>query len=87
MIHFQKTDYVCWGYAIHNRMIVWEEFNTALIYLTKADLKKYNFQVGDTEGIVNYPLDHGKDQSIHSPDRKRKNDQDVLPIQRKIFGE
>lgn len=53
------------GYAINNRMIVWEEFNTALIYLTKADLKKFNYQVGDTEGIVNYPLTMEKiNQSI-----------------------
>lgn len=53
------------GFAIHNRMIVWEEFSTALIYLTKADLKKFHFQVGDTEGIVNYPLTMKKiNQSI-----------------------
>ncbi len=44
------------GYAIHKRMIVWEEYHTALIYLTRGDLKRFNFQVGDTEGIVNYPL-------------------------------
>lgn len=53
------------GFAIHNRMIVREEFKTALIYLTKADLKKFNYQVGDTEGIVNYPLTMEKiNQSI-----------------------
>ncbi len=44
------------GYAISNRMIVWEELHTALIYLTKGDLKKYKYEVGDTEGLVNYPL-------------------------------
>jgi len=33
------------GYAIHKRMIVWEEFHTALIYLTRADLKRFDFQV------------------------------------------
>ncbi len=44
------------GYSISNRMIVWDELRTALIYLTKSDLKKYNYQVGDTEGVVNYPL-------------------------------
>ncbi|MBC8321896.1 MAG: bifunctional oligoribonuclease/PAP phosphatase NrnA [Bacteroidetes bacterium] len=44
------------GYAISNRMVVWEELHTALIYLTKSDLKKYNYKVGDTEGVVNYPL-------------------------------
>ena len=53
------------GYAINDRMIVWEEYHTALIYLTKADLKKFNYQVGDTEGIVNYPLSMEKiNQSI-----------------------
>ena len=44
------------GYSISKRMIVWEDLHTALIYLTKSDLKKYNYQVGDTEGVVNYPL-------------------------------
>lgn len=44
------------GFAISNRMLVWEEFNTALIYLTKTDLNKYKYAVGDTEGLVNYPL-------------------------------
>ena len=48
------------GYAISNRMIVWEEFHTALIFLTKSDLKKYNYQVGDTEGVVNFPLSMDK---------------------------
>lgn len=44
------------GYAISERMIVWSDLHTALIYLTKDDLTKYNYQVGDTEGLVNYPL-------------------------------
>jgi len=48
------------GFAISNRMIVWDEFHTAIIYLTKSDLNKYNYQVGDTEGVVNYPLSMGK---------------------------
>jgi phosphoesterase RecJ-like protein len=44
------------GFALSNRLLVWEELHTAVIYLTKADLKKYNYQVGDTEGLVNYGL-------------------------------
>ena len=48
------------GYAISNRMIVWEELHTAIIYLTKSDLKKYDYQVGDTEGVVNFPLSMDK---------------------------
>jgi len=48
------------GFAISNRMIVWEELNTAIIYLTKSDLKKYNYKIGDTEGVVNFPLSMAK---------------------------
>ncbi len=44
------------GHAISNRMIVWKELHTALIFLSKSDLSKFNYQVGDTEGMVNYPL-------------------------------
>lgn len=44
------------GYAISSRMLVWNDLHTALIYLTKSDLNKFNYQVGDTEGLVNYPL-------------------------------
>ena len=48
------------GYAISHRMVVWEELHTALIFLSKSDLKKYNYQVGDTEGVVNFPLSMDK---------------------------
>jgi phosphoesterase RecJ-like protein len=44
------------GFAISNRMIVWDSYHTALIYLTREDLKKHNYKVGDIEGVVNYPL-------------------------------
>ena len=44
------------GYCISNRMITLNEYHTAYIYLTKADLESFNYQVGDTEGVVNYPL-------------------------------
>ncbi len=44
------------GYAISERMLVWRELHTAVIYLDKRDLDKFNYQVGDTEGVVNYPL-------------------------------
>jgi phosphoesterase RecJ-like protein len=48
------------GFAIHKRMIVMDEFHAALIYLTKSDLKRFHYKVGDTEGIVNYPLSMDK---------------------------
>lgn len=47
------------GHGINNRMMVWNDLHTALIYFTLDDLDKYNYQVGDTEGVVNYPLSMG----------------------------
>lgn len=44
------------GFAINDRLTVWDKYHAALIYLTKADLKKYNYKIGDIEGVVNYPL-------------------------------
>lgn len=44
------------GYLINDRMTILNEYNTAYIYASKSDLESYNYQVGDTEGVVNYPL-------------------------------
>jgi phosphoesterase RecJ-like protein len=44
------------GHVLTNRMEVYYQQNTALVYITKADLLKYEIKTGDTEGIVNYPL-------------------------------
>ena len=44
------------GFAINNRMEVLDEFSTAIIALNKSDLDRFNYQVGDTEGVVNFPL-------------------------------
>ena len=39
-----------------NKMTVLKEYHTAYIYLTKAELDSFDYQVGDTEGVVNLPL-------------------------------
>ena len=44
------------GFSINNRMEVLDEYNTAIIALSKSDLDSFNYQVGDTEGVVNFPL-------------------------------
>lgn len=44
------------GHCLYNRMEILEEYNTGIIWLTKADYEKYDIQRGDTEGIVNYLL-------------------------------
>lgn len=44
------------GYALSEKLVVRQEYATAYISLTKEELDKYNFKVGDTEGLVNYAL-------------------------------
>jgi phosphoesterase RecJ-like protein len=42
------------GNALVNRMEVFYEYNTGIMCIPKADLKKYDIKTGDTEGLVNY---------------------------------
>ncbi|ERM84079.1 exopolyphosphatase [Rhodonellum psychrophilum GCM71 = DSM 17998] len=44
------------GFAITRRLTILENLHTAYFSITKKDLKKYNSQTGDTEGLVNYAL-------------------------------
>ncbi len=44
------------GFALSEKMTVFAEHNAAYIALTREELKRYDYNVGDTEGLVNYPL-------------------------------
>src|ERR1700744_5379339 len=44
------------GHCLTNCLEVLPEYNTAIITVDKAALKKYDVNTGDTEGIVNYAL-------------------------------
>lgn len=44
------------GHVLLHRMEIDYELNTALIWVSKNDLLKYEIKTGDTEGLVNYPL-------------------------------
>jgi phosphoesterase RecJ-like protein len=44
------------GYSIYEKLKVIEEFSTAFISLSYDELKRFNYQDGDTEGFVNYAL-------------------------------
>jgi len=44
------------GQCLGANLKVLPEFATAYIWLTKEDLEKYDYQQGDTEGVVNYAL-------------------------------
>jgi bifunctional oligoribonuclease and PAP phosphatase NrnA len=44
------------GFAISRRLVVREDLHLAYFAISKKDLKKYQSQTGDTEGLVNYAL-------------------------------
>jgi phosphoesterase RecJ-like protein len=44
------------GYCLYHRMIILDDYRTAIISLSKQDYEKFNIQRGDTEGIVNFAL-------------------------------
>ena len=44
------------GFSISDRMELLDDYSTAIIALSKSDLARFDYHVGDTEGIVNYPL-------------------------------
>ena len=44
------------GFAITRRLVILKDLHTAYFVISKKDLKKYQSQTGDTEGLVNYAL-------------------------------
>ncbi len=44
------------GYSLSQKMKVFPEFRSAVIWLSQQELEEFNFQPGDAEGFVNYPL-------------------------------
>lgn len=50
------------GFCLVEKMRVFPKYNTAFISLSKDEMKRFNFQAGDSEGIVNYPLSIGSVQ-------------------------
>ncbi len=44
------------GYCLQRKMKVFEQHKAAYISLSRRELEEFNFQPGDTEGFVNFPL-------------------------------
>lgn len=44
------------GFALSERLVVLEEYNTAYFMITREDLERFKSKTGDTEGLVNYAL-------------------------------
>ena len=54
--NFTQDRFRLLGFTLSQRMKIYPELHTALIYLSKEDQKQFSFTKGDTEGFVNYPL-------------------------------
>lgn len=44
------------GYTLNHRFVINKEMGYSYMWLSDAELKKYNYKTGDTEGFVNYGL-------------------------------
>ncbi len=44
------------AYALSNRLEIFEKWHAAVITLDSEELKRFNYERGDTEGLVNEPL-------------------------------
>jgi len=44
------------GFCLSEKMEIYPQYRTAIIWLTAEELKRFDFHPGDTEGFVNYPL-------------------------------
>lgn len=44
------------GFVLYEKMVVFPQFRSALICLSKAEQSKFHYAKGDTEGFVNIPL-------------------------------
>ncbi|MBI1307803.1 MAG: bifunctional oligoribonuclease/PAP phosphatase NrnA [Bacteroidetes bacterium] len=44
------------GYVLYQKLEIIPEYNTALVYITREELKMFEAQTGDTEGFVNFGL-------------------------------
>lgn len=44
------------GFCLNDKMEIFPEYKTGFIALSKEEIARYHFEVGDSEGFVNYPL-------------------------------
>lgn len=53
---FSLSRFKMMGYVLYEKLEVLPELNTALVYLTRDELQKFDVKTGDTEGFVNFGL-------------------------------
>lgn len=84
------------GYSLGRKMEIIEDGKAAYISLSEREMRRHNFQLGDSEGFVNYPLSIGgmKMSALFSETHKfirvslrsRGDEVDVNIFARRYFG-
>jgi len=60
------------GHALCNKMEIFADGKVALIVISEQELKNFDYQPGDTEGLVNYPLSiEGVEVSVLMTEREK----------------
>jgi Exopolyphosphatase-related proteins len=54
--NYSEDRYRLLGYTLSEKMKIYPEYNSALIWLTNEEQKRYSMKKGDTEGFANLPL-------------------------------
>lgn len=54
--NYSEDRYRMLGFTLSEKMKIYLEYNTALIWLTNEEQKRYKVRKGDTEGFANLPL-------------------------------
>ena len=54
--NYSEDRYRMLGFTLSEKMKIYPEYHTALIWLTNEEQKRYNPKKGDTEGFANIPL-------------------------------
>lgn len=54
--NFSVTKMRLWGYTMYDKLKVYNKYNAALITLSHSELMRFYASKGDTEGLVNQPL-------------------------------
>jgi phosphoesterase RecJ-like protein len=53
---FRETRLRFFGYCLNEKLKLVKNNQVAYILVTQAEIKKFNLQSGDSEGLVNYPF-------------------------------
>lgn len=54
--NYSESRFRLLGFTLLQRMTLYPDLHSALLYLSKEDQSQFRFSKGDTEGFVNYPL-------------------------------